>query len=155
MCLRQNTHPPESRLPMNDRSLLRGLVLIAISLAFGVPAIGYGLGTLDNAGPGFFPFTISCLLFVIGVITVIQARLVAPKPIEFKARNVGIIVGSLVLFALVSQYVNMVAGIVVTVFSAGFAAKPYSLARNAKIAVVLVAIAFLFAKYLRVNLPLY
>jgi len=140
---------------MNDRNLLRGLLLIAIALGFGIPAIGYGLGTLDNAGPGFFAFAVSCLLLLIGVIMVIRSRLVERVPVDFKPRNIGIIVGSLALFALVSLYVNMIAAIVVTVFCAGLAATPYSVWRNAKIAVVLVAIAFVFTKYLHVNLPLY
>ncbi|MBV8379246.1 MAG: tripartite tricarboxylate transporter TctB family protein [Paucibacter sp.] len=140
---------------MNDRNLLRGLLLIAIALAFGIPAIGYGLGSLDNAGPGFFSFAVSCLLLLIGVVMVIQSRLVERVPVDIKPRNIGIIVGSLALFALISQYVNMIVAIVAMVFVAGFAASSYSVSRNLKIAAVLVAIAFAFAKYLRVNLPLY
>jgi len=128
---------------------------MAIALAFGLPAIGYQLGTLDNAGPGLFPFIVSCLLFAIGLITAVRARLVARVPVDFKPRNVGIIVGSLALFALISQYLNMIVAIVAMVFVAGFAASSYSVARNVKIALALVAIGFAFVKLLRVNLPLY
>ena len=56
---------------MNDRNLVRGLFLMAISLAFGLVSLRYPMGDFSRAGPGLFPLTVSCLLFMIGVITVV------------------------------------------------------------------------------------
>ena len=50
---------------------------MALALGFSLPSLSYSLGTLGRAGPGMFPFIVSCMLFVIGVITVVRARLVA------------------------------------------------------------------------------
>ena len=128
---------------------------MALALGFGVPSVGYSLGALSHAGPGLFPFIVSCMLFLIGVVTVVRARLVAPVPLELQFRNIAIILGSLCGFALLSHFVNMLAGIVFLVFVSGFAGTSYSVVRNLKIAVVLVGIAFAFQKLLGVSLPLY
>ncbi len=140
---------------MNNRNLVRGIVLMLLALGFGLPSIHYSLGTLGRAGPGMFPFIVSCMLFVIGAITVVQSRLVAPVPLGFQLRNIAIILGSLCGFALLSHLVNMTLGIVFLVFASGFAANTYSVSRNVKIALVLVAIAFGFQYLLGLNLPLY
>eukprot|EP01037_Dinobryon_pediforme_P003364 gene3364-3408_t len=108
-------------LYMINRNLLRGFALMALALGFGLPSMSYSLGTLGRAGPGMFPFIVSCMLFVIGVITVVRARLVAPVPMDFQVRNIAIILGSLCGFAALSHFVNMIAGIVFLVFCSGFA----------------------------------
>lgn len=128
---------------------------MGLALGFGLPSVNYSLGSLGRAGPGMFPFIVSCMLFAIGVITVVRARLVAPVPMDFQYRNIAIILGSLCGFAALSHFVNMIAGIVFLVFCSGFAASSYSVVRNFKIAAVLVGIAFMFQKLLGVNLPLY
>jgi len=140
---------------MNNRNLVRGLVLMALALAFGLPSVHYSLGSLSHAGPGMFPFIVSCMLFVIGGITVLRARLVAPVPLNFNPRNIAIILASLCCFALVSLFVNMVVGIVTMVMVATFAASSYSVPRALKISLGLVLIAFAFQKLLGFNLPLY
>ena len=139
---------------MINRNLLRGFALMALALGFGLPSLSYSLGTLGRAGPGMFPFIVSCMLFVIGVITVVRARLVAPVPMDFQVRNIAIILGSLCGFALLSHFLNMLVGIVFLVFCSGFAGTSYSVVRNIKITVVLIAIAFAFQKLLGVSLPL-
>jgi hypothetical protein len=128
---------------------------MALAVGFGLPSVNYSLGSLGRAGPGMFPFIVSCMLFVIGVITVVRARLVKPVPLNFQVRNISIILGSLCGFALLSHYINMIVGIVFMVFCSGFASTTYSVARNLKIAAVLVLIALAFQKLLGVNLPLY
>ncbi|WP_422843072.1 tripartite tricarboxylate transporter TctB family protein [Acidovorax sp. M2(2025)] len=140
---------------MINRNLVRGVALMALALGFGLPSVGYSLGSLGHAGPGMFPFIVSCMLFVIGAITVARARLVAPVPMDFQVRNIAIILGSLCGFAALSHFVNMIAGIVFLVFCSGFAASTYSWKRSLKITAVLIAIAFAFQKLLGVSLPLY
>jgi hypothetical protein len=141
---------------MNDRNLVRGLVLMAISLAFGLESLRYPIGSLSRAGPGLFPLMVSSLLLVIGIVTVIRSRFVEHVPLDFQYKNIGIILASLCGFALVSHYINMIAGIAFMVFCASFAGKAsYSITRNLKIAGGLIAVAFAFQKLLGLNLPLY
>lgn len=140
---------------LNDRNLVRGLVLMLIALGFGLPSLHYKLGALSHAGPGLFPFMVSCFLFVIGAVTVIRARLVAPVPLGLQLRNIAIVLASLCAFALVSLYLNMTLGILALVFLAGFGGTSYSVLRNLKISAVLIAIAFALHLLLGVQLPLY
>ena len=139
---------------MINRNLVRGIFLMGLALVFGLPAIGYSLGTFSRAGPGMFPFMVSVILFAIGVISVVRSRLVPPEPMDFQVRNISIILGSLCGFAILSNYLNMIVGIIFLVFCSGFAATSYSVVRNIKITVVLIAIAFAFQKLLGVSLPL-
>ena len=140
---------------MNNRHLLRGLFLIALSLAFGLGALQYRLGTFDRAGPGLFPLLVSSLLLLIGVATVIRSRFLERLPVEFNYRNIAIILASLCGFAVVSLFLKMIAGIVFMVFCASFAGGHFDLWRNVKIAAGLIAIALVFQKLLGFNLPLY
>ena len=140
---------------MNDRNLVRGLVLIAISLAFGLPALRYPIGEFSHAGAGLFPLMVSSLLLLIGVVTVVRARFIEHVPLDFQYRNIAIILASLCGFALLSHFLNMTVGIVFMVFCSAFAGSSYSVMRNIKIAAGLIAVAFAFQKLLGLNLPLY
>lgn len=140
---------------MNNQNLLRGLFLIAIALLFGLGSFRYGLGQFSHAGPGLFPLVVSCLLLLIGVLTVVRSRFVAPVPMNYNVRNIGLILLSLCGFVMVSQHVNAILGIVFLVFCASLAGSSFSVARSLKTSVALIAIAFLFQKLLGLNLPLY
>jgi hypothetical protein len=140
---------------MNDRNLLRGLFLIVVSLGFGLGSLRYSIGQFSHAGPGLFPLMVSCLLLLIGVISVVRSRYVKPERMDLHFKNIAIILGSLAGFALTSQFINVTAGIVVMVFLSSFAASSYSVSRNIKIAIGLFLIALAFHKLLGLNLPLY
>jgi hypothetical protein len=65
------------------------------------------------------------------------------------------VAASLICFALVSEYVNMLAGICVMVTMASLASDDFSIPRTATIAVALCLVAFVMKKGLGVQLPLY
>jgi hypothetical protein len=141
---------------MNDRNLVRGLLFVAISLAFGLAALRYPIGQFSRAGPGLFPLLVSGLLFLIGLISVVRSRFVARVPLDFKIKNIVIILASLSGFALISEHLNMIAGILFLVFCASFAGtSSYSVMRNLKISAGLIALALAFQKLLGFSLPLY
>ena len=139
---------------MNDRNLVRGLFLAAVSLAFGLGALRYPIGDFSHAGPGLFPLLVSCLLFVIAVITIVRSRFVEPVPLNFNLKNIALILLGLCGFALISRLLDMMAGIVFMVFVASFAGTSYSWKRNLKVSAGLIAVAFAFQKLLGLNLPL-
>ena len=126
-----------------------------VALFFGSQALTYRMGEAGAIGPGSFPLVVSSFLLVVGVATIMRASFTERVPLQFRVKNVGLIVASLVIFALLSEYVNMLVGIVVTVFCASLAATSYSIIRNIQIAVVLIAIALAFQKLLGLDLPLY
>jgi NADH:ubiquinone oxidoreductase subunit K len=140
---------------MNDRTLVRGLFLVAISLAFGLQALRYPIGTFSRAGAGLFPLIVSSLLLLIGIITVIRSRFEARLAIDFHPKNIAIILASLCGFAVISAYLDMIAGITFMVFFSSLAARTYSPVRCLKISAGLIAVAFAFQKLLGFNLPLY
>jgi len=140
---------------MNNRNLIKGLFLIAISLAFGLGSFRYPMGAFARAGPGLFPLLVSSLLLLLGVVIVARSFIGERAGIQFNIKNIALIIASLCGFAVVSQYVNMIAGIVFMVFVATLAGTSYSVVRNIKIALGLIAVALFFQKVLGVQLPLY
>lgn len=129
---------------------------MAISLAFGLQSLRYPIGQMSHAGAGLFPLMVSGLLLLIGIITVLRSRFVERVHLDIHMRNIAIILASLCGFALISEHLNMTAGIAFMVFSASFAGtSSYSVTRNLKIAAGLIAVAFAFQKLLGFNLPLY
>ncbi|WP_416761309.1 tripartite tricarboxylate transporter TctB family protein [Roseateles sp. So40a] len=130
------------------------MFLAAVALFFGLGALRYPIGRLDHAGAGMFPLIISCLLGVVALATIVRGVVAGGPGLDFKYKNIGLILGALCAFSLVSRFVNMSAGIVVMVFIATAAGSNYSWKRNVVISIGLLAIAFMFQKFLGLNLPL-
>jgi hypothetical protein len=140
---------------MNNINLVRGLVLMGVALIFGVGSLNYQLGQFSRAGPGLFPLMVSGLVFLIGLISVVRSRFVAPVPLGYNMKNIAFVLAGLCGFALISEHLNMIAGIVFMVFCVSFAGTTYSVVRNLKISAGLIAVAFLFRTLLGLQLPLF
>lgn len=141
---------------MNNRNFVRGLFLMAIALLFGLVALGnYSIGVFSRSGPGMFPLMVSSMLFLIGVLSVVRSHFVEAVPLSYNVKNIAIILLSLVGFALLSEHLNMILGILFLVFCSTFAGTSYSVLRNVKISLGLIAIAFAFKNLLGLSLPLY
>jgi len=138
-----------------NRNLVRGVFLVAIALAFGLQSLRYPIGDFSRAGPGLFPAVVSGILLLIGAITVFRSFFVDRVELNLNFRNIAIILVSLCGLALISTYVNMIAGIVFMVFVSTLAGVSYSWVRNVKIAAGLVTMALVLQKLLGLNLPLY
>ncbi len=138
----------------NNLNFVRGIFLIVIALIFGLASTKYSLGKLSRSGPGLFPMIVSAMLFILGVITIVRARFVEPVPLNYTVKNIGIIILSLCGFVVLSQSINMIAGIVFLVFFSSLAGQGYSVVRNLKITGSLLIVAFIFKHLLGLNLPL-
>lgn len=140
---------------LNNRDVIRGICLMGIALLFGLQSLQYRMGELTRAGPGMFPLLVSSMLLLVAIAIIVRGVVAARIPMTFSLKNMGLILGSLVAFALVSQHVNMAAGIVVLVFCGTAAAPPYSIVRNLQICAGLIAVAFLFQRLFGLELNLY
>ena len=140
---------------LNNRNFIRGLCLIAIALLFGAVGMTYKIGMLSRSGAGMFPVIVSSFLLVIGVLTLVRSHFVPPVPIDYNVKNIAVILTSLVGFALISHHINMILGIIFLVLCSTFAGTSYSVVRNIKISLGLIAIAFAFKNFLGLSLPLY
>jgi hypothetical protein len=147
--------PEALPMNMNNRNFVRGLCLMAIALLFGGVSFNYSMGELSRSGPGLFPMMVSSFLFVIGLLTLVRSHFVEPVPLDYSVRNIALILLSLVGFALISEYINMILAIIFLVFCSTFAGTSYSVVRNIKISAGLIAVAFGFQYFLGLNLPLY
>ena len=54
------------------KDVLAGLVFVAFGLAFAVTAYSYDLGTALRLGPGYFPLVLGGILFLLGVLLVVE-----------------------------------------------------------------------------------
>ena len=140
---------------MTNRNFVRGLCIIAIALLFGLVSFNYKIGQLSRSGPGLFPLMVSSFLLCIGVITVVRSHFDAPVPLSYNVKNIAIVLSSLIGFEVISQYLNMILAIVFLVFCSTFAGTSYSVVRNIKISLGLIAVAFAFKTLLGLSLPLY
>ncbi len=138
----------------SNQKVMRGLALIAVALFFGVQASTYHLGNLARAGAGLFPLMISGTVGLIGLVMLVQARFEQAEPMSFNPKNIAIIMASLIGFVLIADHLNVILAIVYLVFASGLAGADYSVVRNLKISVVLIAIAAGFHYLLGLNLPL-
>lgn len=118
-------------------------------------ARNYSIGELSRSGPGLFPLMVSSFLFVIGLLTVVRSHFVAPVPLDYNVKNIALILLSLAGFAVISEHLNMILAIVFLVFCSTFAGTSYSVVRNIKIALGLIAVAYAFKNFLGLSLPLF
>lgn len=128
---------------------------MAVAAAFGLSSTRYQIGQFAHSGPGLFPLMVSCMLFVIGIATVIRSCLMESVPANYTFKNIAIILVSLCGFALLAKHLNLVAGVIFLVFVSSSAGQGYSASRNLKISAVLILIALAFHKLLGLNLPIY
>lgn len=138
-----------------NQLLTRGVVLVAIALFFGLPSVTYQVGSFSHAGPGLFPLLISSLVGLIGLAMIVRSRLERSEPMTFAAKNILIVLASLVGFVLIALTLKVIVATIYLVFVSSLAGQDYSVRRNVKICVVLIAIAFAFEKLLNLQLPLY
>jgi hypothetical protein len=140
---------------MNNLNVVRGCVIMAIALVFGVGSLQYSIGHWNSFGPGLFPLIVSSLLFLIGLVNVVRAYFVETEVLAYNVKSIAVILLALTGFTLFSAYINMVLGIVFLVFCSALASTSYSWVRNLKTSLGLIAIAFLFRDLLGLQLPLF
>jgi len=141
--------------PLVNQNIGRGLLLAAVALLFLVQAPKLTIGSLSRPGPGLFPVMVASLLLFIAIVIVVRSRFLEAAPLDFHFRNIALVAASLLCFALISEYVNMLAGIIVMATMVSFASDDFSIPRAATIAGALCLIAFAMKKFLGVQLPLY
>lgn len=139
---------------MPNQSLVRGLFLAVVALAFGLGALRLPLGDFSRAGPGLFPLLVSSLLLLVAILTIVQSRFVPSVPLRLDVRNIGLVMFGLASFVVLSKLLNVAAGVVALVFISALAGTSYSWKRNLQVCAVLLLIAYAFQRLLGLNLQL-
>jgi len=137
-----------------NKELITGMLFMAIAVAFGLGGVHYKFGTYDDPGAALFPVAVSVFLFVVGTIKLIVGFVAKKEYIEFEVKNIAIVSASLLLFAVASERIGILAGTVALVAVSSLSASSYSIGRVVKIVAGLCAVALAFKYLLGLNLPL-
>ena len=93
----------------SPKDLVAGLMFIGIGIASIVIASNYTLGTAARMGPGYFPRILGILMIVLGAIIVLRSLRVSGPPLPgWKWRPVLVILGSVIVFGLVVNWLGLV-----------------------------------------------
>jgi hypothetical protein len=95
----------------SQRDFWAGVMFVAIGVGFAVGARMYSMGDSARPGPGYFPFGLGAMLAIIGAFIVFEALTVETEDGEpvgpWAWRPLGIIIGSIVLFAVLLPRAGM------------------------------------------------
>ena len=93
----------------SPKDFVAGLMFAGIGVAAIVIASNYTLGTAARMGPGYFPRILGILMIVLGAIIALRSLRVAGPPLPgWKWRPVLVILGSVIVFGLVVNWLGLV-----------------------------------------------
>jgi len=113
----------------NQRDFGAGIMYMVIGLFFAILATQYPMGTAAKMGPGYFPFYLGILMFLLGVLVAVKA-FSAKAAIEsipkFNWRIIAQITGSVVLYGLLLPRLGFLVAVVVLVLVSASASKEFT-----------------------------
>lgn len=138
--------------------------MAAIGAFAAIESHHYGMGTLAQIGPGFFPTAIGIVLLLLGLATFVGAGLVQAggetehrdlqKQAGLDLRGWSAIVAGVSLFIAMTPYLGLVPGTFACVFVSALGDRTMSIKQSAVLATaVSVAGAVLFVWGLQIGLP--
>ncbi len=139
------------------RDVIAGIVVIGSSLLFGSLAIGYGIGTSRNMGPGYFPLLLSLAGAVLGLILIIKAcfgTFEKREPVD--VRRLLFVCAAFLVFALSIQRGGLFLTIVATTVVGSLAHRDSRILESLIFALVLAAATCLvFIQLLGLSIPVW
>ena len=142
----------------NQRDFGAGIMYMVIGLFFAIMATNYPMGTAAKMGPGYFPFYLGILMFLLGVLVAVKAfgakAAIEPIP-KFNWRIIAQITGAVVLYGLLLPRLGFLIAVVVLVFVAASASREFTWKGAAINAAFLVTFAYsVFVLGLKLQFPL-
>lgn len=145
-----------------------GVLFAVIGLMFaviarGVPGLafipGYSMGTPARMGPGFFPFYLGVILFVLGVVISVAgvrgARGEETDVEKFHWGPILYVLGSVVIFGILLKPIGMLLAGLLLVLGASFGSHEFRLKQTLILGTVLtIFCAFVFVGGLKLPIPL-
>jgi hypothetical protein len=141
----------------HPKDFLAGLLFVAFGIAAVVIGSRYTLGTAARMGPGYFPRILGILLITLGAVLALRAlRLNGPALPGWKWRPVVVVLGSVVAFGLMVNYVGVVLSTVFLIVAASAASHEFRLREALISGGVLAALAVgVFVIGLKLQLPIW
>ena len=139
----------------NPKDLWTGVIYIFFGLAGIIIARDYGMGTPRKMGPAFFPVILSCLLIIIGVISLVRSFVRPGTPVgRFTFRGMLLVAGATVAFGLIIRGAGMVIAMPVLVIVSAYASRHFNWRTSVLLAVGITAFCIVvFLKGLGIPLP--
>jgi hypothetical protein len=137
--------------------------LIFLVIARGVPGLafipGYSMGTPARMGPGFFPFYLGTLLFILGLAIAIAGIRAKPGPEsnveKFHWGPILYVLGAVVMFGLLLKVVGMLISGLLLVIVASLGSHEFKLKPVLILGLILtIFCAFVFVGGLKLPIPL-
>ncbi len=109
----------------SQRDFWAGVMFLAVGIGFAVGARMYSMGDSARPGPGYFPFGLGVLLVLMGAFIVFEALTVETEDGEpvgpFAWKPLGIIIASIVIFAVLLPRLGMAISLPLLVFISALA----------------------------------
>jgi uncharacterized membrane protein YhhN len=134
-----------------------GVIYLAVGALGILVGREYSFGSAGRMGPGYFPFAISCLLLLFGVITVVRSFLTDGEPVGALAwKAIALVIGSVVAFGLLLPTAGLVIAMLVMVLMSAAASEKFRFdwAATAGLVGLVVFCSLVFVKGLGVPMPL-
>ena len=126
----------------SPKDLVAGLMFIAVGILAIVIASNYTLGTAARMGPGYFPRILGILMIVLGAIIALRSlRLAGPPLPGWKWRPVLVVLGSVVVFGMVVNWLGLVVSTILLIVMSSAASTEFRPKEAAISGVLLAALA--------------
>ncbi len=126
----------------SPKDLVAGLMFIAVGILAIVISSNYTLGTAARMGPGYFPRILGILMIVLGGIIALRSLRVAGPPLPgWKWRPVLVVLGSVIIFGLVVNWLGLVVSTVLLILMSSAASTEFRPKEAAISGVLLAALA--------------
>jgi putative tricarboxylic transport membrane protein len=126
----------------NRKDLYSGLIFVVFGALFAFIARDYPMGSALRMGPAYFPTILGSLLVILGAIIAARSMFLEGEPIApIGYRELGLILGSLILFGLMLDQIGMIISTTVLIFVGAMAGHEYRTKEVIVLAAVLLAVA--------------
>ncbi len=142
----------------NQRDFGAGIMYMVIGLFFAIMATNYPMGTAAKMGPGYFPFYLGILMFLLGLLVAVKAfgaKAAIESIPKFNWKIMAQITGAVVLYGLLLPRLGFLIAVVVLVFVAASASREFTWKGTAINAAFLVTFTYsVFVVGLKLQFPL-
>lgn len=143
----------------NHRDLWAGVMFFAFGVVFALLSQQYQMGSAAKMGPAYFPTVLGVLLALLGLVIFAGAFSRSNGEARVAAvgwRELGLILGSVALFAFALPKLGIVVSLIVLISVASLASHEFRLRDTAISIVVLLILSYLvFVKGLELQFPLW
>jgi hypothetical protein len=140
----------------NPKDFWPGIIYIAIGVTAIIIGQDYKMGTALKMGPAYFPFILSSLLILIGLISLVRSFIKPGSPLgSFALKGMLLVTAATILFGLTLRGGGLIIALPLLVISSAYASSRFNWRHSIMLAIGLTAFCILiFLKGLGVPIPI-